>query len=688
MKTGSLKPYTPSREDPALLRERTVGRDDLIDVIVGRLVTAATSKNRIHTLLVGPRGSGKSHVIEAALYDLDQHEEADQLRVVRLAEDVIGLAGYTDLLVELAGQLKQQGVMSTTPVEFRGLGSDTERQCAIRDAVGDQVIVVVAENLNRLFASIGLEGQWSLRAWVETDRIIALLAATPLLDEALDVREAPWFGGFAVSHLDDLTPEQGRELLELLHVDDQDTVDYLATPEALHRLEALHHLTGGSPRVWLIAGLCLTIASLEELVPAVEDLLENLVPYYQERLWELPANEQELVIHIARASSATVKDLAGVTGIDERTAAKALSRLEAARWVRKTKLEGQDQRLSFYELREPLLRHHLDYRGTGRGPLSVIVQVLRIWFDPDARMGLLGAVELPPTTAMHLAESLANEPLPLQARNSETLRASARLWAAGTDPDLGTVKAGNIIVEILDDDSAAVAARLWDAAHEAGDRDTADVLLLVAATFDTDNPQRGLAAIDARLDQPVTPDRRWLEYLLTSAYLTGEVGEPNEALRLYTEVLVDFERILGTDHPDTLAARHQVAYLTGEVGEPNEALRLSTEVLVDFERILGTDHPKTLPTRSQVAYWTGEVGEPNEALRLYTEVLVDCERILGTDHPDTLTARSQVAYWTGEVGEPNKALRLYTELLPVLLLPVLAKLRGLLRRLSKRGGRC
>ena len=89
---------------------------------------------------------------------------------------------------------------------------------------------------------------------------------------------------------------------------------------------------------------------------------------------------------------------------------------------------------------------------------------------------------------------------------------------------------------------------------------------------------------------------------------------------------------------------------TGEVGDARQALRLFTELLPDQERVLGRDHPDTLTTRSNIARWTGEVGDAREALRLFAELLPDQERVLGRDHPDTLTTRSNIASWTGEVG--------------------------------------
>ena len=58
--------------------------------------------------------------------------------------------------------------------------------------------------------------------------------------------------------------------------------------------------------------------------------------------------------------------------------------------------------------------------------------------------------------------------------------------------------------------------------------------------------------------------------------------------------------MLGRDHPDTLGTRHNIAGWTGEVGDAAGALRLFTELLPDMERVLGRDHPNTLRTQEAI----------------------------------------------------------------------------------------
>jgi hypothetical protein len=103
---------------------------------------------------------------------------------------------------------------------------------------------------------------------------------------------------------------------------------------------------------------------------------------------------------------------------------------------------------------------------------------------------------------------------------------------------------------------------------------------------------------------------------------------------------------LGPDHPGTLTTRNNIAAWTGDCGDAREALRLFSELLPDQERVLGADHPDTLRTRNNIAGWYGDCGDAREALRLFSELLPDQERVLGADHPGSLRIREWIKFFS------------------------------------------
>jgi hypothetical protein len=69
------------------------------------------------------------------------------------------------------------------------------------------------------------------------------------------------------------------------------------------------------------------------------------------------------------------------------------------------------------------------------------------------------------------------------------------------------------------------------------------------------------------------------------------------------------------------------------------------------ERVQGPEHPDTLAARNQLARWTGEAGDAAGARDLFAALLPVRERVQGPEHPDTLATRANLAYWSGKTEE-------------------------------------
>ena len=114
----------------------------------------------------------------------------------------------------------------------------------------------------------------------------------------------------------------------------------------------------------LVAGL-VDAQDLVAAEPAIDLLLDRLVDFFRPRLWGLPGGEQRLVVELARSEGPRpVAELAAAVGVSNQSAASALRRLAAARWVFSSK-RGDDQRASWYDLTDPLVREFVQYRQRG-----------------------------------------------------------------------------------------------------------------------------------------------------------------------------------------------------------------------------------------------------------------------------------------------------------------------------------
>jgi len=159
-------------------------------------------------------------------------------------------------------------------------------------------------------------------------------------------------------------------------------------------------------------------------------------------------------------------------------------------------------------------------------------------------------------------------------------------------------------------------------------------------------------------DYPDTLDTR---RNLAIAY--QRAGRMAEAITLLEQTLADLERVLGADHPDTLAGGNSLANSYRDAGRTAEAITLHEQNLADQERVLGTDHPDTLTTRNNLALAYRDAGRTADAIMLHEQNLADRERVLGTDHPQTLRTRNNLALDYRDAGRTAQAITLHEQTL-------------------------
>ena len=105
----------------------------------------------------------------------------------------------------------------------------------------------------------------------------------------------------------------------------------------------------------------------------------------------------------------------------------------------------------------------------------------------------------------------------------------------------------------------------------------------------------------------------------------------------FVQLLTNMERILGKDDPKILVVRlNRLALVYYSKGEFEEALPLYDECLEKRKRVLGDDHPDTLASLNNLANVYYSKGEFEEALPLYEKCLKARKSVLGEKHPATL----------------------------------------------------
>ena len=135
----------------------------------------------------------------------------------------------------------------------------------------------------------------------------------------------------------------------------------------------------------------------------------------------------------------------------------------------------------------------------------------------------------------------------------------------------------------------------------------------------------------------------------------GQAGDPAGAADAFRQLSDQMLQALGPDHPFTLTSRNHFAFYRGQAGNATGAVAATEALLQDRLRVQGPDHPHTLTTRGDLARWRSEAGDPAGAAEAFQHLLEDQVRLLGFNHPDTLAVRASLAHCRGLAGDPAGA---------------------------------
>ena len=691
MSAVSISRFTPSTMPEDLLARLFVVRQPVLESLMKRVGDLGATPSPHHTLLVGPRGAGKTHLISLVYHRAKNRAGTDggkPLRIAWLPEDPWTIVSYARLLAAILERVAPDtGVKSADEAELDARLRSTSRK--------DGPVLVLMENVDQILDALGEVGQQKLRNLLQTESGVLIIGSTTRLDRSLSSHAAPFFGFFDTIRLEPFSPEEAREMLTALarEADNAELAERLSSSGALARIHTIAHLAGGQPRLWALLGSALTVEELRDLAALLLSRFDDLTPYYQEQLARLSPLQRLVVAELAAADRPLpVKDIAERVGSDQRSVAKAVGDLAERGWLKPVSTiftELLDRRRTYYDLAEPLARLAFQIKESRGEPLPLVVDFLVNWFDADqlrssdgSDYGRVALMRMEQDEVGGLARRLTSLPksrIPSLDLLGQVEDALAAFSAGDAEPVMALRSTLRQAIELRAHDEGGIASvrleLLEDALREVGDvpRGDANSAWVVRAErldAEAQSPQSRLMlvrwlAASWRFDEAeaalgtISSEQAALEGANDIAQAYESAGRFDEAIPLYEKALADSVRVLGDDHPDVLGARNNLAVAYRVMGRLSEAIALFEEVVADSVRVLGPDRPHTLASRGNLAVAYQEEGRIDEAIPLFEEVVADSVRVLGPDHPHTLVSRYNLAGAYREEGCLDEAIPLY-----------------------------
>lgn len=392
MRAGFLRSsrYSPGNMDRQSLEALFVGRGDLMEDVLSRVSKSILGTGKHYVLLVGPRGSGKTHFLTLAYHRLmDRLREANaqgSVAVALLKEEEWGVASFLDFVVRILRALADQASELDTDIAtvYDRFSKDPAEAEAfalarLRQHTRGKTLLLLCENLVDLFDGLGEEGQKRWRSTIQEDANWAIVASTPSLFSAVTLQNNPFYGFFTVRVLEMIDFDTGVDLLakKAIHGHKKELADFLRTPLGRARARAIHHLAAGNHRAYVVLFDFLNKETLNDLVGPFMHMVDDLTPYYQDRIRQLAPAQRKIVEFLClEGRPRTIKDISTPCLMSQQTTAKQIGELAAAGFVNRTRIG----RNTYCELSEPLMRICIEVKDNRTQHFRLFVELLRHWF--------------------------------------------------------------------------------------------------------------------------------------------------------------------------------------------------------------------------------------------------------------------------------------------------------------------
>ncbi len=395
--------YTPSLESPENLQKFLVGRESLVKRLLQAIEEAGGRKSVPHFLLIGPRGIGKTHLllllyhtVKGAISWSGAFQNLSKLwEPILFSEEQYGVGSLTDLLLEVLARLKEQASDEKlerllTHLKDVRVPGEAEREAILeylgkrRNETGKRFLLLL-DNLQMILSSFSEEDQSRLRSLLMSHDLFMIIGSAPTLFAAVLDYKAPFYNFFEIVRLQEISKDDDVEALLKKHLEHDRRTDILGRfDEYRPRIRAIVHLTGGNPRLILSLYQIFTQGEIVEVERALLRLLDELTPYFQDRMNQLSEQQRKVIEAMALADGpSTPTEIAQLAHLDVDVVTAQLQRLKKQGYVRSYYKE-KGRRETLYDISEQLFRLWRQMRvEAGRRRLGFIVSFLKIWFTEE-----------------------------------------------------------------------------------------------------------------------------------------------------------------------------------------------------------------------------------------------------------------------------------------------------------------
>jgi DNA-binding MarR family transcriptional regulator len=347
------------------LIKTTVGRQEILDDLIEKLGRNATKRGGQHYLFIGPRGIGKTHFLTLVENAIEQSEKLRNLyTVIRFPEENNRILSFADLLLGIIDILAEKDQAAEWRVLHQSLAA-VEKDENIIDAIvprlkryrkeSGKTLLLMVENLDSLFTEQMKKEQdiHRFRSFLMDSPCAALIGTSPVYFPGIYSNKSPFYDFFDITPLENLSEDETVALIRKnLEWEGCDNI-LKSFDEYMPKIYALHTMTGGNPRLTVLLYELMAHDNLLDVKVQFQKLLDQISPFYQDRMKDLAPQERALLETIAlmRDTPRTPAAIAGRLRMKPQQASSLLKRMTEAGYLTVSE-NPQDKRSRFYRIKE------------------------------------------------------------------------------------------------------------------------------------------------------------------------------------------------------------------------------------------------------------------------------------------------------------------------------------------------
>ena len=347
---------------------------------------ASDGNSNVHSLVIGPRGSGKTHLLLRVAAEVRRDALLSEFYPIVFAEESYEIATVGEFWLECLNHLAEQAPegeradLRLSYSDLRTTGDDRDLAGRCLGTILDYAdrhskrLLLLVENLNMFFTDISdPDAGWRLRHTLQTEpRIVMLGSATSRFDE-IDHPDHALYDLFRVVALPALDTEDCDTLWSAL----------IGQPKGSHQIRPLQILTGGNPRlISVVAGFEKTY-SFKDLMSNLLDLVDEHTEYFRNHIEAFPPQERRVYLALARLwKPATAKEVASQARVNVNKCSAQLRRLVDRGAV---SMEDRAKRRRTYYVAERMYNIYYLLRRAGAEShmVDALVRFMASYYSPD-----------------------------------------------------------------------------------------------------------------------------------------------------------------------------------------------------------------------------------------------------------------------------------------------------------------